>query len=111
MFERELLKGSMGLMLLALIEQGPMYGYQIAKEIRDQTNDVIALKEGSPYPALHRLEKEGLIEGFWHRRADGLDRRYYRLTAVGQELLDERRAQWNRFTAAVSKVVSDGSIQ
>lgn len=111
MFERELLKGSMGLMLLALIEQGPMYGYQIAKEIRDQTNDVIALKEGSLYPALHRLEKEGMIEGFWQRREDGVDRRYYRLTAVGQELLDERRAQWNRFTAAVSKVVSDGSIQ
>lgn len=111
MFERELLKGSLGLMLLALIEQGPMYGYVIAKEIRAQTNNVIDLKEGSLYPALHRLEKEGMIEGFWQRREDGVDRRYYRLTAQGQQVLDDRRAQWNRFSAAVSKVVSDAPIQ
>lgn len=108
MFERELLKGSLGLMLLALMEQGPMYGYQIAKMVRAQTDDVIDLKEGSLYPALHRLEKEGVIEGFWQRREDGVDRRYYRLTALGQESLDQRRAQWDRFSAAVSKVVSNG---
>lgn len=108
MFERELLKGSLGLMLLALMEQGPMYGYQIAKEVRAQTNDVIDLKEGSLYPALHRLEKEGMIEGFWQRREDGVDRRYYRLTALGQQCLDERRTQWASFSAAVSKVVSNG---
>lgn len=108
MFERELLKGSLGLMLMALIEGGPMYGYQIAKEVRAQTNDVIDLKEGSLYPALHRLEKEGIIEGFWQRREDGVDRRYYRLTAVGQQILNERRAQWNQFSAAVSKVIANG---
>ena len=111
MFERELLKGSLGLMLMALIEQGPMYGYQIAKLIRTHTNDVIDLKEGSLYPALHRMEKEGMIEGFWQRRDDGVDRRYYRLSAEGQRILNERRAQWNRFSAAVSKVVSDAPIQ
>ena len=111
MYERELLKGSLGLMLLALLEHGPMYGYQIAKEIRNQTDDVILLKEGSLYPALHRLEKEGMIEGFWQRREDGVDRRYYQLTAVGLNVLIDRRAQWSRFSAAVSKVVSDASIQ
>ncbi|MBM7843647.1 MULTISPECIES: PadR family transcriptional regulator [Herpetosiphon] len=111
MFERELLKGSLGLMLMALIEQGPMYGYLIAKEIRSLTDDVIDLKEGSLYPALHRLEKEGMIEGFWQRREDGVDRRYYRITAAGQAVLDERRAQWSRFSAAVSKVVSDAPSQ
>ncbi len=111
MFERELLKGSLGLMLMALLEQGPMYGYQIAKHVRDQTDEVIDLKEGSLYPALHRLEKEGMLEAFWQRREDGVDRRYYQLTAEGMRVLTERRAQWNRFSAAVSKVVSDGSIQ
>ena len=111
MFERELLKGSLGLMLMALLEHGHMYGYQIAKKVRDQTSDVIALKEGSLYPALHRLEKEGMIEGFWQRREDGVDRRYYRLTAEGRRILNERRLQWIEFNAAVSKVITDGSIQ
>lgn len=111
MFERELLKGSLGLMLMALVEQEAMYGYQIAKEIRALTDEVIELKEGSLYPALHRLEKEGMIEGFWQRREDGVDRRYYRLTAAGLAVLNERRAQWNRFSAAVSKVVSDAPLQ
>lgn len=111
MFERELLKGSLGLMLMALLEHGPMYGYQIAKDIRSQTDNVILLKEGSLYPALHRLEKEGMLQGVWQRREDGVDRRYYHLTVEGRLVLTERRTQWNRFSAAVSKVVSDVPLQ
>lgn len=102
---REWLKGSLDLMLLALLEEQPMYGYQIVKELRERSAAVLQLQEGTLYPALHRLEKAGLIEGYWQRRDDGVDRRYYRLTADGLAALPERRAAWGRFMQAVNGVV------
>jgi PadR family transcriptional regulator, regulatory protein PadR len=101
----EFLKGSLDLMLLALLSEQPMYGYQIVKEIRLRSVEAIQLKEGSLYPALHRLEQAGLIEGYWQRRDDGVDRRYYRLTAQGREALAEKRASWQQFVAAMNGVL------
>lgn len=103
--DRELLKGSFDVLLLALLERGPMYGYQIVKEVKARTDGVLELKEGSLYPALHRLEQQGLIEGFWQPRADGADRRYYRLTARGAEAAQEKRAEWRRFATAIEGVL------
>ncbi|MBC8160442.1 MAG: PadR family transcriptional regulator [Roseiflexaceae bacterium] len=103
---RELLKGSLDIMLLALLEQEPMYGYQIVKEVKSRSGTALQLKEGSLYPALHRLERAGLIQGFWQTRDDGADRRYYRLTPQGQAALPERREQWRTFVAAVQGVLN-----
>ncbi|MFN8478143.1 MAG: PadR family transcriptional regulator [Kouleothrix sp.] len=103
--DRELLKGSLEVVLLALLERGPMYGYQIVKEVRALSDGVLDLKEGSLYPALHRLERQGLIEGFWQARDDGADRRYYRLTAQGVQAARDKRAEWRRFTAAIEGVL------
>ena len=103
--DRELLKGSLEVLLLDLLERGPMYGYQIVKEVRARSEGMLELKEGSLYPALHRLEQAGLIEGFWQRRDDGADRRYYRLTARGIEAAQEQRTAWRRFAAAVDGVL------
>ena len=103
--DRELLKGSLEVLLLDLLERGPMYGYQIVKEVRARSEGMLELKEGSLYPALHRLEQAGLIEGFWQRRDDGADRRYYRLTADGVHAAQAKRAAWRRFTAAVEGVL------
>ncbi len=103
--DRELLKGSLDVLLLALLEGGPMYGYQIVKEVRSRSAGVLELKEGSLYPALHRLERQALIEGFWQARDDGADRRYYRLTARGAQATQEKRAEWQRFAAAVEGVL------
>lgn len=102
---RELLKGSIDLVLLALLERGPMYGYQIVRQVRQESADVIQLKEGSLYPALHRLEQAGLIEGYWQPREDGSNRRYYQLTTAGKEAARERRAEWQRFTTAIEGVL------
>lgn len=102
---REWLKGNLDLMLLSLLEAQPMYGYQIVKELRARSADVLHLKEGTLYPALHRLEKVGLVEGTWQRRDDGVDRRYYRLTPQGLAVLPERRTEWRQFMAAVAGVV------
>lgn len=103
--QREWLKGSLDLMLLALFEEQPMYGYQIVKELRTRSGEVLQLKEGTLYPALHRMEQVGLVESYWQRRTDGVDRRYYRLTPQGQAALPERRAAWQHFMAAVAGVV------
>lgn len=103
--DHQLLKGSLDILLLGLLERGPLYGYQIVKEVRTRSEGVLDLKEGTLYPALHRLEKAGLIEGYWEARADGADRRYYRLTARGESAAQEQRATWHRFTAAVDGVL------
>jgi PadR family transcriptional regulator, regulatory protein PadR len=103
--DRELLKGSLDVLLLALLERGPMYGYQIVKEVRSRSVGVLELKEGSLYPALHRLERQDLIAGFWQARDDGADRRYYRLTARGMQAAQQKRAEWRRFMAAVEGVL------
>lgn len=103
----ELLKGSLTVMLLAILERGPSYGYQIVKEVRARSDETIQLKEGSLYPTLHRLEQAGLIEGFWQQRTDGANRRYYRLTEQGALAAQAKRAEWRRFTTAVEGVLGD----
>ncbi len=102
---RELLKGSLDIMLLTLLERVPMYGYQIVKDVRARSGGVLQLREGTLYPALHRLERVGLVESFWQRREDGGDRRYYRLTAAGVEAAQVKRSEWQRFAAAVDGVL------
>lgn len=103
--DHQLLKGSLDILLLALLEQGPLYGYQIVKEVRSRSEGALELKEGTLYPALHRLEQAGLIEGYWQPRADGADRRYYRLTPEGITAARAHRAAWQRFTTAVEGVL------
>lgn len=103
---RELLKGSLDIMLLALLDSEPMYGYQIVKEVRARSGDLLHLKEGSLYPALHRLEQAGLIEGVWQARSDGANRRYYRLTPQGREVLPAKRVAWQQFVTGVQGVLA-----
>jgi len=102
---RELLKGSLDLLILTLLKSEPMYGYQMVKEIHARSAGALKMKEGSLYPALHRLERAGLIDSAWQRRTDGVDRRYYRLTARGLEAVEERHATWARFVAAIEGVL------
>lgn len=103
--DHQLLKGSLDIVLLGLLERGPLYGYQIVKEVRARSAGALDLKEGTLYPALHRLEQAGLIEGYWEARADGADRRYYRLTPQGAEAAQAHRAAWRRFADAVEGVL------
>ncbi|GHO59375.1 putative DNA-binding protein YwzG [Ktedonobacter robiniae] len=102
---RELMKGSLELLLLAVLEQEPMYGYQIVKEVRVSSQDVLQLKEGSLYPALHRLENAGLVTSAWQTRDDGSPRRYYQLTHLGREAVRARRQEWQMFTSAIEGVL------
>ncbi len=109
-FKNELLKGSLDLLLLTLLAQQPMYGYQIVKEVRQRSAQLLHLKEGSLYPALHRLEQSGLVESDWQTRPDGASRRYYRLTTFGKAQLPQRRAAWDLFVQAMSGVLHHGEL-
>ena len=98
-------RGEFGLLLLALLAKWPMYGYELVSELRSRSRDVIDLPEGTVYPALRRLEREGLIAGRWVEAAGAPRRRYYDITAVGSKSLDEGAAAWQRFAAAAGGIL------
>ena len=104
-YERELLKGSTDSLLLSLINSQPMYGYQIIKEIDKRSQGYFQFKEGTLYPALHRLEKAGLVQGKWQRLRSGQERRYYYITPKGQEALSQRLVVWKHFSTAVALIM------
>src|SRR4030066_2079881 len=98
-YRRELLKGSTETLLLSLIKNQPMYGYQIIKELEKRSDGYFRFKEGTLYPALHRLEKAGLAQGKWQRLPGGQEWRYYYITLKGQKTLSERLSIWQDFAA------------
>ena len=104
-YERELLKGSTDSLLLSLINYQPMYGYQLIKDLQKRSKGYFQFKEGTLYPALHRLEKAGLVQGRWQRLPSGQERRYYHITQKGQEALAERLAVWQDFAKAVALIM------
>ena len=109
-YERELLKGSTDSLLLCLINHQPMYGYQIIKEIEERSKGYFQFKEGTLYPALHRLERARLVEGKWKKLPSGQERRYYYITEKGQQALDERVTVWRGFSAAVDTIMQPSGI-
>ena len=105
MHQQELLKGNTTTLLLALLELEPMYGYQIVKEMNRRSSGYFAFKEGTLYPALHRLEQDNLVEGRWQDTPSGVRRRYYSITAKGCRILVERLKEWHRFSRAMNAVM------
>jgi len=101
----ELMKGSSESLLLSLIGQQPMYGYQIIKELEKRSQGYFRFKEGTLYPALHRLERTGLIKGKWQMLPGGRQRRYYYITEKGQGVLVEKMSQWRDFLTAVNLII------
>jgi DNA-binding PadR family transcriptional regulator len=99
-------RGEFGLLILGLLGRREMYGYEIVAELRRTTEGTIDLPEGTVYPALRRLEHEGLIGGHWVDAANSAPRRrYYRLTTDGEHALAEGRADWLRFKTAADAVL------
>jgi PadR family transcriptional regulator PadR len=89
-----------GLLILALLAREEMYGYAIVNELRSRTDAVVDLPEGTVYPALRRLERQGFIAGRWVASSDSPRRRYYRLTQSGERALADGRRVWRRFSKA-----------
>ena len=102
---RELIKGSTNSLLLCLIAQQPMYGYQIIKDLYRRSEGYFKFKEGTLYPALHRLERAGLILGRWQVLPSGQQRKYYHITNKGVSTLAEKRGQWQDFLTAMNLII------
>jgi len=101
----QLLKGNTDFLILSLLEQEPMYGYQMIKELERRSQGFFRLGEGTLYPALHRLERAGLVEGRWEQLPSGQDRRYYSLTPKGETGLEAQASSWRSFASAVNMIV------
>jgi PadR family transcriptional regulator, regulatory protein PadR len=98
------LKGHLDVLLLAALEQGPRHGYAIKEALRTGSDGRFDLPTGTIYPALHRLERAGLISGSWSV-VDGRRRRSYQLTAGGRRRLDGDRTDWHQFAGAISALL------
>ena len=97
------LKGHLDLLLLAVLKGHPGHGYAVIEELRRRSGDVFDLPEGTVYPALHRLERAGLVESTWSE-VGGRRRRVYALTTKGHRSLSSRRKEWDEFSLAIQRV-------
>ena len=105
MFNRELVKGSTSLILLQLLNERDMYGYELVKELEQRSDQGLSVKEGTLYPALHKLEKQEYIECYWVEQEKGPARKYYKITAAGKEILHEKTREWQDFVKVMNKVI------
>lgn len=102
--DSRLLWGTVEMLVLEVASNGPTYGYEIAQTVCSRSRGYFELKEGSLYPALHRLERQKLLASFW-REVDGRRRKYYRLTTAGAEALAARKQEWRSFSTGVQGVL------
>lgn len=105
MYQRELLKGNTETLMLTLVAERAIYGYHLAKEIERRSSGYFQFKEGTLYPALHRLERSGLIRGEWRKSPAGQQRRYYAITEKGLRELRRKFEEWHRFSRAFNLVM------
>lgn len=101
----ELKKGSAETLILAVLEERPRHGYDLARRIDQRSGGRITFHAASLYTTLYRLEQEGLIVGRWVEKAGQRRRRFYRLTAAGRQRLASRRRSWREFVAAIEGIV------
>jgi DNA-binding PadR family transcriptional regulator len=103
-YSKELLKGAADTLVLSAFAEGEKYGYQVVKELERRSEGFFCLKEGTLYPILHRLERQGLLSAHWQTMPNGSERRYYALTAKGRRALADKLDEWQTFSRAVAQV-------
>jgi len=102
----DLLQGTLDMLILKTLLFGPTHGRGIANYIRQTTDSVLSVEHGSLYPALHRLERAGLVEGTWEvRPGSARELKYYRLTAAGRAQLRRETSKWDQLVAAITRVM------
>jgi PadR family transcriptional regulator, regulatory protein PadR len=97
-------KGSTEILVLSLLVEGPMYGYEISQELEQRSGGYFEMKEGLLYPTLHRMQQKGWLAADW-RTVDGRDRKYYSLTPTGHKVLREQAAEWITFIDAIHQLL------
>src|ERR1700757_1733827 len=107
---KDRLHGTLDALVLKTLTFGPRHGYAIVRWIREQTNDALSVEEGSLYPALYRMERDGWIEADWGTSELGRKAKFYRLTPRGRRQLSLETEEWGRFAAAISRVLLPSAI-
>ena len=103
----DLLQGTLDLLILKTLAPGAMHGWGISLRIQQVSDDVLQVNQGSLYPALHRLEQQGLIEAEWGNSENNRQAKFYQLTKAGRKQLAEETKSWERLSAAVARVLSN----
>lgn len=104
--DKNLVQGSMGMLILRLLEEKDMYGYEMIDTLHSRSNQVFELKAGTLYPLLHTLEDKGYVSSYEETASGGKSRKYYRLTREGKKYLTQKKADWQEYQAAVASVLS-----
>ena len=100
----DLLQGTLDMLVLKIVALGPSHGYAIAQRINQISREVLQVQQGSLYPALHRLEKRGLLSAEW-RQVGGRDAKFYSLTRAGRKELSAQQDNWERLTGAIGMIL------
>ena len=101
------LRGALPTLILEALEQEPKHGYRIAQRIKERSSGVLDFKEGTLYPALHKLENDGLVESY-EETENGRQRRYYRISRSGRAALAKDRDEWRTVSRAVTLILERG---
>jgi len=106
-YDREFLTGTVGVLILSLLSEREMYGYEMLQEAERRSARTFHLKEGTLYPALHQMERAGLLKAKWRESVAGRPRKYYSLTAKGRQRAESKRRQWAGISAAMRAIIGD----
>ncbi|MGN0156536.1 MAG: PadR family transcriptional regulator [Lachnospiraceae bacterium] len=103
--DKKLMSIGTSMMILRLLQEADMYGYQMIKKLEERSENVFSMKEGTLYPILHALEKEGAIESYEQAAESGRMRKYYKITQKGNGMLKEKAREWDTYQKAVNSVM------
>ena len=109
MTKRDLMQGTLDLLVLQTLAGAPRHGYQIARAIKERSDDVLQVEEGALYPALHRIEARGWIEASWGLSENNRRAKFYALTPDGRAALADQSQSWDEYVAAVARVMRSAS--
>lgn len=107
-FDKNLLGGSTALLVLSLLKERDMYGYEIIRELDRRSEHLFQFQEGTLYPVLHRCEGQGYLKSYQKQAENGKNRKYYAITPAGLQQLETERVRFKKFTFAVGRVLGEG---
>lgn len=105
--DAELLQGTLDMLILKIVALGPIHGYGIVQRILQISKESLQVRQGSLYPALHRLEKRNWLKAEWKTTEGGRDAKYYSLTRAGRQQLEEETQSWERLCSAISLILAE----
>lgn len=108
--KKDVSKGSVSLMVLSVLEKQDLYGYQMMSYLEGLSSGVFKFNEGTLYPILHTLEKDGMVTSYWNAVEASRMRKYYHITDKGIKLLSESKKEWEEYVGAVNAVLMGGAL-